>query len=120
MKIEIEPFWDLSNQKVETFGDGDWLISDLIEKAKGLTPFEIPLVHLNLRGMDVGCEDVVEFARHYKHVEAADLSYPIILDYKGTILDGRHRIIKALLEGRETITAVRFAEYVTPTYPPEK
>ncbi len=120
MKIELTPLWDLGDEQVKTFEGGAWLISDLIEKAKDLPPFEVPLIHLNLGGMGVSCEDVVDFARHYKHVESADLSYPIIMDFKGTVLNGRHRIIKALLEGRETITAVRFPEYAAPTYPPEK
>jgi hypothetical protein len=45
---------------------------------------------------------------HMKAVQAADLNFPIILDEDGEIMDGRHRIMKAFLEGKETIKAVRF------------
>jgi len=43
-----------------------------------------------------------------KQVRDCDLNFPIILDDEGYVLDGRHRIIKALYEEQETIKAVRF------------
>ena len=45
---------------------------------------------------------------HMRLIEAADLSYPIILASDGRVMDGMHRVAKALLQGRETIEAVRF------------
>ena len=45
---------------------------------------------------------------HFKAVVAADLDCPIILEEDGDIMDGRHRIMKAMYEGRDTIKAVRF------------
>ncbi|GAG07020.1 unnamed protein product, partial [marine sediment metagenome] len=41
-------------------------------------------------------------------VNDADLSCPIILDDEGYVMDGRHRVMKALLLKKETIKAVRF------------
>ena len=52
--------------------------------------------------------------RHIKSVLAADLSYPIILDEDGEIMDGRHRVMKALIDGEESIRAVRFSENPAP------
>ena len=46
----------------------------------------------------------------------ADMSYPIIMDDEGFIMDGWHRVAKALLEGRETIKAVRFENTPAPDY----
>jgi hypothetical protein len=51
---------------------------------------------------------------HMKAVNDADLSYPIILDEDGEIMDGRHRIMKAILLGHKTIKAVRFEENPSP------
>jgi len=51
---------------------------------------------------------------HMRAVSNADLNYPIILDEDGEILDGRHRIMKALFLGKETIKAVRFEENPRP------
>lgn len=45
---------------------------------------------------------------HVKLIADADLAYPIILAADGRVMDGMHRVAKALLEGRETIDAVRF------------
>ncbi len=49
-----------------------------------------------------------EFVGHIQKVLDADLTYPIILDDEGYVMDGRHRIAKALLEGHESIKFVRF------------
>ncbi len=40
------------------------------------------------------------FLEHLKRVLDADLSYPVIMDDDGNVLDGIHRICKALLEER--------------------
>ncbi len=45
---------------------------------------------------------------HIRLINEADLSYPIILAANGEVMDGRHRIAKAALEGRTTIGAVQF------------
>jgi len=39
---------------------------------------------------------------------------PIILDEDGELMDGRHRIMKALLIGLETVKAVRFDQNPPP------
>jgi hypothetical protein len=49
-----------------------------------------------------------EMAEHIRLIEAADLSYPIILSAEGRVMDGMHRTTKALLQGRDSIDAVRF------------
>lgn len=49
-----------------------------------------------------------EMLAHIRMIDAADLSFPIILAANGEIMDGRHRIAKAALEGRATISAVQF------------
>ncbi len=51
---------------------------------------------------------------HMKAVQEADLNFPIILDEDGEVMDGRHRIMRAMLEGLETVKAVRFEENPSP------
>ena len=51
-----------------------------------------------------------------KLVAEASLSYPIILSADGRVMDGMHRLAKALLEGRECINAVRFSKDPAPDY----
>jgi len=44
------------------------------------------------------------------------LKYPIILSKEGRVMDGMHRIIKALLLGHKTIKAVQFKEDLQPDH----
>lgn len=53
---------------------------------------------------------------HLRLVIAADLSYPIILDPDGLVMDGMHRVARALLEGHPTITAKRLTAMPPPDY----
>ena len=54
-----------------------------------------------------------EVARHCRRINAVSFEHPIILNDDGTLMDGGHRLCKALMEGRDTINAVRF-----PVMPP--
>jgi len=47
---------------------------------------------------------------HIRLIEEADLSFPIILSSNGEVMDGRHRLAKALLQRRADIEAVQFVE----------
>jgi hypothetical protein len=42
------------------------------------------------------------------------LSYPIILNDDGSLMDGGHRVCKALINGQPSILAVKFSEMPTP------
>ena len=50
-------------------------------------------------------QDIIE---HIQLIQAADLSYPIILSADGRVMDGMHRIAKAKLQNLFTIKAVNF------------
>src|SRR4030095_9468733 len=47
---------------------------------------------------------------HIRLIEAADLSFAIILSSDGRVMDGMHRVAKAVLLGRAPIEAVKFTE----------
>ncbi len=53
---------------------------------------------------------------HMKLVTEADLSFPIILSASGNVMDGRHRVARAALEGRTEIEVVQFDEDPAPDY----
>ena len=54
---------------------------------------------------DATCRAVMEHARM---IVEADLEFPIILSADGRVMDGMHRVLKALLNGLQSIEAVRF------------
>ena len=51
---------------------------------------------------------VRQITEHFRLVREVDPSYPIILAADGRVMDGMHRVIRALLDGRTTIAAVQF------------
>ena len=58
--------------------------------------------------------DVLE--EHLRLIDAADLSYPIILSADGAVMDGRHRVAKAARDGRREIEAVQFESDPSPDF----
>ena len=53
---------------------------------------------------------------HMNLVKEADLSYPIILSSDGGVMDGMHRVAKALLAGFDKIEAVQFVNDPEPDF----
>ena len=117
MSIKIKPWSNIHNQRYSDDGKGRYVVGNLISRAKELPIKEMPMEHLGLYGICIDAGDsMMGFVRHMKGVMDADLQYPIILDEDGYIMDGRHRVAKALLEGKETIKYVRFEETPDPDY----
>ena len=99
-----------------------WDIDRLVESATGFEVKRIPLSEI--RELDEEywftsgenrptCRLIAE---HMRLVQEADLHFPIILDSRGRIFDGMHRVVKAFLERRETIEAVRFTQDPEPDH----
>jgi len=59
---------------------------------------------------------VRRIVEHARLIGDADTSYPIILGSDGRVMDGMHRIARALLDGRATIDAARFETDPEPDY----
>jgi hypothetical protein len=53
---------------------------------------------------------------HLRLIEEVDTAHPIILAPDGGVMDGMHRVARAMVEGRATIRAVQFAELPEPDY----
>ena len=107
--MKINKFITIDGGQTCRLGNNIWSIARLITLSKDFKVMEIPLDHLNVYEIykELTLRDMV---KHINAVNDADLNYPIILDEDGELMDGRHRIMKALVEGVETIKAVRFDE----------
>lgn len=53
---------------------------------------------------------------HFRLIQEVDMAHPIILGFDGRVMDGMHRVARALLEGRTTVKAVRFEDHPAPDY----
>lgn len=98
-------------------GRDTWMVTSLFERAKGLPVFDLPLCAVDLsRKVYEPIERPIDLAKQVKRTMDADLSYPVILDSDGFIMDGWHRVMKALVLGIPTIKAVRFVVTPPPDY----
>lgn len=89
-------------------GEGNYYsVARLIDDAKSLPVFDCPLAAINLTTQPWDGSDMYYLAWHVRKVIDADLSVPILLDWRGRIVDGRHRVIKAIAQGKRTIPAQR-------------
>jgi len=115
MKKNIVYIEDFINYKEQDsiLGNCVWSVTSLIELSRNLECFEIPLIHLNIC-YEFGSMNLRKMVEHVKCINNADLKYPIILDQDGDIMDGRHRVMKALILGKKTIKAVRFTKNPIP------
>lgn len=93
---------------------GEYSVARLVDDSKHLKAFDMPIAGLDLSGVIWNQCNIFDLAFHCKKVNDADLSKPIILDWNGVVADGRHRIIKALMQGKKTIKAVRITWKVQP------
>ena len=92
-----------------------WDVDRLIELSRGLPVTDVPIERIgevdSVYWFDGNRErpTVRRVVDHLRLIHEVDPAYPIILGPDGRVMDGMHRIARALLEGRETIAAVRLA-----------
>jgi hypothetical protein len=99
-----------------------WDVERLVELSADLPVREIPLSSIAeidsvyWMGADGSSPTVRILVRHMELVNAADLSYPAIIGADGLVMDGMHRIAKALFLGKPTVLAVQFAQQPRPDH----
>lgn len=97
-----------------------WDIDRLVDLTRDLPVRPVPLTLIRELNESIFGEDEPPtgrwFAAHARLVFEAELIYPIIRAADGAVMDGRHRVTKALMLGRETIDAVQFAIDPAPDY----
>jgi len=97
-----------------------WDVDRLVKLSNGLPRKHVPLDSIRELDEEWSAGDQRPTWRaivgHMQLIEEADLSFPIILSATGEVMDGRHRVAKAALQGRKTIEAVQFASDPEPDY----
>jgi hypothetical protein len=95
-----------------------WDVDRLIELSRDLPVVEVPLSEIWEIDTPYWSPPLTvrQVAEHVRLVREVDPSFPIILGADGRVMDGMHRVVRALLEGRETIAAVRFEVQPEPDF----
>ncbi len=114
MAIEIEKFlgknnWDEEKSALEKRW---WYIKNLA----GLPAVdcEIDLMSLDISVMPWELTTIGDFIGHTLDIQKCDDRFPIIVTPQGWIMNGWHRVVKAILAGKIKIKAVRLIELPEP------
>ena len=115
--MKLDKAWDKPHEHLADFKGSLYSVSELIESSKDLPVLEAPIDAFAM-DYESPCQDsLISFAQHMKQVNESNLEYPVLLSPCGVIVDGRHRLIKSLVEGVDTI---KFKRLVTMTAPLKK
>lgn len=98
-----------------------WDIHRLVELSRDLPVIKVSLGRIReidenywFQGDTVPtCREIV---LHARLIGETDDAHPIILCGEGRVMDGMHRVCRALMLGRDTIRAVRFEKTPDPDY----
>jgi hypothetical protein len=98
-----------------------WDVRRLVALSQPFPLIEVPLAdireldecHWYSHGSRPTCRSVAE---HCALMQASDLSHPIILDPSGRVMDGMHRVCKALVLGIGSVKAVQFSSMPEPDF----
>lgn len=86
-----------------------WLVTNLIARAKDLEVFDLPLAAIySDTEVWTPVGSAYGIAHHVRRALDVNTEYPVILSQQGFIMDGWHRVLRALVDGKSTIKAVRF------------
>ena len=99
-----------------------WDVRRLVELSKALPVRQVRLTEIreldechwySAGGSEATCRSVVH---HCALIDQADLSFAVILAADGRVMDGMHRVCKALLKGHECVSAVQFERTPEPDF----
>ena len=103
--------------------ENGYFVWDILKLVKLSTGFEVVQINLNdIKELDQNywfnevsptCRNMLS---HMNLIEQADLQFPIILAKERFVMDGMHRVVKALKLGHKSIQAVVFKETPKPDY----
>lgn len=99
-----------------------WDVHSLVKLSTDLPVKLVPLGNIAeldenwwfANGKDIASPRAI--AHHMELVNKTDLAYPIILCAEGRLMDGMHRVVKALVENRPVIHAVQFSATPAPDF----
>ncbi len=96
-----------------------WYTERLWQLAKDLPVYEVDVGQFEELDRDCWFSEskpptIREVAGHCRRINETDLEIPVIINDNGRLMDGGHRLARALIEGRKTVKAVRFEEMPEP------
>jgi hypothetical protein len=103
-----------------------WDVDKLVKLSEHYLPKEVMLESIDELDENYWFQDkkeipsVREIANHIDYADKTSLKYPVILSSDGKVMEGMHRVLKALMKGKDTIKIVQFLEDPEPDYKNKK
>jgi len=98
-------------------GDDHYSAPSMYAQAEleGCRAYKFPLAYFDFTNCPWShTERVADMVYHMRRAMNSDTSIPIIISPVGTIIDGYHRVVKAVLDGDEYVLAYRLKELPDP------
>lgn len=108
--------------RATTTGLNAWYVGRLIELSQALPvryidPSEVAELHENhWYSHDSSIPSPMSIIEHARLIDECDPAHPVILDSTGRVMDGMHRICKAVLSGQSKIPVVQFEKDPEPDF----
>ena len=87
-----------------------WTDETLRAACKGVPVTTVKIADLNLNMKRFPADRIVDMIHHCRRVQKCVTRIPIILGPDNEIYDGCHRVVKAVLEGKEELLCHRLTE----------
>jgi hypothetical protein len=112
MKINNVVLSDCTYTRTEGNTKTVWDIPTLLQyvKEKKYKVFDLPIDGIDLTNLMWRISTTLDFIYHYKRCSNTDLKHPVLIDDRGCICDGWHRVVKAIAEDKKYIKAIRIEE----------
>lgn len=108
--MKIDKAWDFDVNQTMQIQNKIYNVHTCIRLARDFPIIELSIDQMNISYSSPNANNntIRSFIEHMKSTLEADLNFPIILNEDGFIIDGRHRLCKALFLEEKTIKAKRF------------
>ena len=98
-----------------------WDVDKLVELSKNLPIIEIKLATIKELEQNYWYQDSTEptcisLVEHMKLINEVSLEFPIIMSAENFVMDGMHRVCKAVMKNQRTIKVVKFMKTPAPDY----
>lgn len=116
----IKKAWEFGEGGEEiTLQGRKYNIEAAIFAARDLPVFEMRIDQMYLSYCAPSKDTLMSFCQHVRMVNEADLSFPILLNENGAIINGKHRLAKTVVLGLPTIKYQKFETDPTSCYTEE-
>lgn len=105
------PKWPSMEEQRQVINGWRYRVTEIIKASKDLEVFDLDIRSASIDYQAPNEDSIRDFCSHVVAIAEADLKYPVILSPTGIIMDGRHRLIKAVLAGLTSIKAKRLDEW---------